>query len=57
MKSCSAELHEKCELGLQNIVEKMRNKILGDLSSEESEKKTSDEKSKAFEQLGFPENI
>lgn len=57
LKRCSKELHEKCEVGLQTIVEKLRNTILGDLSSEDTEKKASDEKSKAFEQLGFPENI
>ena len=50
-------MHEKCETGLQTIVEKLRTTILSDLSNEDNEKKASDEKSKAFEQLGFPDNI
>lgn len=57
LKRCSKELHEKCEVGLQTIVEKLRQTILSDLSNEDTEKKASDEKSKAFEQLGFPDNI
>jgi hypothetical protein len=34
LKQCSKELHEKCEEGLQAIVEKMRTIILGELSNE-----------------------
>lgn len=42
LKRCSKELHEKCETGLQTIVEKLRTTILGDLSNEDNEKKASD---------------
>ena len=35
----------------------MRTMILTEVSGDEPEKKTNDEKSKAFEQLGFPDNI
>lgn len=57
LKSYSKEMHNKCKEGLENIVDKLRTVILTEVNADEPEKKTNDEKSKAFEQLGFPESI
>ena len=57
LKACSKEMHNKCREGLENIVERMKGDIISEVNAEEPEKKTNDEKSKAFEQLGFPDNI